>query len=277
VKWEFEEAPLPDELATLASTGVETADGYTQGTKKNMGWCHRILSNTNKVTGLNNLLINDIHKHVDLSTGYFDGTLTDYNTIYPEGVKLPDGSDAKHDLDLQQIQEVENSNPGRAKRGEYAFWANQFAGFEMAVYTPTIQQRQRRDEYFKKMRAHIYQVTLQEPNFGLERGMQCMVQWFVHQQTQKNTVMQWRENLHDDESGEPQKLHDLGETDELDGQYGLVLDVATSGIYYIDGTDWEWDPDNAKIVQHLYLIKRNALTEYYNKQGVSRIKDKPIN
>jgi hypothetical protein len=107
--------------------------------------------------------------------------------------------------------------------------------------------------------------------------MLCMVQWFVHQQTQKNTVMQWRENLHDDESGEPQKLHDLGETDELDDQYGLVLDVATSGVYYIDGTDWEWDPDNAKIVQHLYLIKRNALTEYYNKQAVMRVKDKPIN
>lgn len=272
VSWEFSEAVTPDELATMATTGVETADGLTTDTKKDIGWCHRILSNISTVTGYNNLMITEIKKMVDLHSGYYDGTLTDYNTIYPEGVKLPEGDPAHNDLRLQQVQERENSLTGHST-DEFRYDANNFAGFDMAELTKTVAQRQRHDEYFRKLRSKIYRVTMLEPNFGLERGMLTFVQWFVADNTQKSTVLYWRENLHVDESGEPQKYHDLGETDMLDDEYSMVLDVAVSGIYYIDGTDFEWDPDNGKIQQHLYLIKRNSLNEYYNKANTSRYRE----
>ena len=117
-------------------------------------------------------------------------------------------------------------------------------------------------------------MTLQEPNFGLERGMLTFLEWFVQNPVQKGEVMNWRQNLHENGEGDNSELGDTGDKSGLDDEYTMILDVALSGLYYIDGTDWEWDPDNGKIQQHLYLIKKNALTEYYNKENPARFKVK---
>ena len=55
------------------------------------------------------------------------------------------------------------------------------------------------------------------------------------------------------------------------------MDVAISGMYYIDGTDWEYENDGQKIEQHLYLFKKAPITQYYDKTGVTRFTKMPSN
>ena len=102
--WVMAEPVKPDELASVISTGLNTADSNSDGAKVSPGMVHRLLSNVSMVTGLNNMMIKSIEKLVDLKTGYYNGTLTEYNTVEPEGYK-----ESKNSLKPEQIQEREAS------------------------------------------------------------------------------------------------------------------------------------------------------------------------
>ena len=272
VSWIMNEDVHPDELATSAIVGVPTSDAMGEQAKKNAGMVHRILSNAMPQATLNNMIITNIQRLVDLNSGYYEGTLTDYHTVYPEGANKPNngGYQDKTEICLQQIQEEESSLPG-AKVEEYEFHSHQFAGFDMAELTQTVEQRQRHKEYFKKLRSHIFKVTMEQPNFGLERGMLCIVNWYVSDADQKAIVNQWSENLTDSpKDGIHHNMTNESITDTAN-EYVSLLDYSVSGMYYIDGTEWEWDQDNARIIQYLYLIKKDDLTEYYNKEIPGRL------
>lgn len=270
--WVMAEPVKPDELASVISTGLNTADRNSDGAKVSPGMVHRLLSNVSMVTGINNMMIKSIEKLVDLKTGYYNGTLTEYNTVEPEGYK-----ESKNGLKPEQIQEREASMTAAQHQDSFEFHNQEFSGFEMSLLTPTVQQRRRHDEYFKQQRANMFKVTLQEPNFGLERGMLCMILWFTDNTTQKAIILDQRPNLHPDDAGDPQKKKDLGENTVLDNEYQPLMDVAISGMYYIDGTDWEYENDGQKIEQHLYLFKKAPITQYYDKTGVTRFTKMPSN
>lgn len=272
VTWIMSEPVMPDELASTVSTGLHTTEYNSESARVNAGYVHRILSNVSTTTGLNNMMIDSIEKLVDLKTGYYQGTLTEYNTVTPEGV-----GDGSTQLSTEQIIERENSMTALDNQESFEFHNQEFSGFEMGLLTPTVKQRHRHDEYYKQQRSHMFKLTLQEPNFGLERGMLCMVLWFTNDTTQKAIILDQRPNLHEDTSGDPQKKLDDPDWVATDNIYDPLIDDALSGMYYIDGTDWVYDNDEGKIVQHLYLFKKGPITQYYDKTGATRFTKMPEN
>lgn len=270
VSWLMKEKTPPDELASQVTTGVETAEGYTESTKIEVGWVHRILSNMSQVEGMNNMMIKEFRKLVDLDTGYYNGTLSDYHTLFAEG---PD-KNGKNTLNLQQIQETEKSWPGK-KTDEYEFHSTEFSGVEMAELTQTIEQRRRHDEYFKKLRTNMFKVTLSEVNFGFERGMLTYILWWTNDEMQKAGIKQWEGNI-PEQVEEPGKLKPEGSWEGIINEHETMIDPSVTGTYYIDGTDFEWDQDEGKIVQHLYLIRKedNDFSQFYNKEWPIRLQRK---
>ncbi len=271
--WVMNEPVAPDELGSLITTSVETADAGSEGTKVTPPtMVHRILCNVSRVTGINNMMIKSIEKIVDLSSGYYSGTLTEYNTVQATGT---DGG--TNNLKTMQIQERENSKTAVKNTTDFEFHNQHFAGFEMSMLTPTVQQRHIHDEYFKQQRAHMFKATLMQPNFGLERGMLCMVLWFAQDPTQKAIILSQSPNLEEGGDGEqPRKTTD--EDESIFNQYEPVMDTVLSGMYYIDGIVWEYgndyDTEGNKIQQHLYLIKKGPVTQYYDKTGMIRFTQK---
>ena len=267
ISWLMQEQVTPDELAIQATVGLDVTNGSSKTARQKTDFVHRILSNITGVSGMTNMMITEMHKMVDLDSAFYQGTLTDYHTVYPVGINSPGSEQDTSDkviVTTQQIQETEASLPG-LKTDEYEFHAHKFAGVEMSELTPTIEQRQRHNEYIKKLRSTRYCVTMLQPNFGLERGMLCTVAWVVDSFFQKGTVMQNRNNLSEDADNSTEYSSDVDVKGILNEKVS-ALDTSASGIYYIDGTDFEWSDDTETIVQHLYLIKKENLTQYYNKE-----------
>lgn len=260
--WIMNEKVLPDELSSTIITGVHSGDA-TVDTLSTTTDVHRILSNISTVTGFNNMMITKIEKLVDLNSGYYKGTMTEYTTVMPEGYK-----DSSNELKQEQIMEREDSLAAQSTPEKFEFHSQEFCGFEMSMKTPTVQQRHRHDEYFKQQRAHMFKVTMLEPNFGLERGMLCNLLWFTDNTMQKSIILDRTPNLYSNDGDTTRKNNP--EDSSLDDIYKPVLDVALSGMYYIDGTDWEYSADDENITQHLYLIKKSSITQYYDKTGLTR-------
>ena len=53
-----------------------------------------------------------------------------------------------------------------------------------------------------------------------------------------------------------------------------VLDVALSGLYYIDAMTFEYDPSHEKLVQNLFLIKKGPQSSYNSLYNSTRLKPK---
>ena len=262
--WIMKEPVKPDELSSTLISGVSSGDS-TVDTISTSTDVHRILSNVSMITGFNNMMITKIEKLVDLNSGYYQGTLTEYNTVMPEGYK-----DSHNELKPEQILEQENSLAAEETPEKFEFHSQEFCGFEMALKTPTVQQKRRHNEYFKQQRAHMFKVTMLEPNFGLERGMLCLILWFTDNTTQKSIIIEQAPNLYTAD-GDMTRQDSEGESAQ-DNIYDPIMDVAMSGMYYIDGTDWEYNADDENITQHLYLIKKSPITQYYDKTGMPRFK-----
>ena len=107
-------------------------------------------------------------------------------------------------------------------------------------------------------------------NFGLERGMLCMILWFTDNTTQKAIILNRDPNIRDNTASIIDKENNNGEESEALEKNHPIMDTALSGMYYIDGTDWEYNNDNLKTTQHLYLIKKGSITQYYDKTGITR-------
>ena len=265
--WIMNEDVKPDELGSLVTVGVETTIGNADSTKKTPCMVQRIISNlTLGGPGYNNMIVTDVNKMVDLSSGFYKGTFKEYSTVNPEGQ-----GDSRNQLKTEQIRETESSNAGQNFTDNYEFSSQEFAGFEMSSMTPTISQRHRHDEYFKKHRAHMVKASLLETNFGLERGMLCSLLWFVSDPVKKSIIANTEPNLTEsDITSEIKNTVDNDASKIIDREHEPVLDTAISGIYYIDGIDWEYDSELERITQHLYMIKKGNVTEYYDKTNAVR-------
>lgn len=265
--WIMHEEVQPDELASIVTVAVETAEAGSEGAKVSPGMTHRILSNVSEVSSLHNMIIKSLEKTVDLASGYYEGTLTEYNTITPEGC-----GDGKNTLKTIQVQQSEDSLTGKKYQDSFEFQNQEFAGFEMSTMTPTINQRRIHDIYFRQQRAHMFKATLQQPNFGLERGMLVMILWCLDDAVQKATSLNQSPNLTTEDTSDAGQIRQNSADDEAIGDIRKpIIDESLSGFYYIDGTDWEYDGNNGeKIQQHLYLIKKGPITQYYDNTGLTR-------
>jgi hypothetical protein len=92
---------------------------------------------------------------------------------------------------------------------------------------------------------------------------------------QKAGIKQWEGNI-PEQVEEPGKLKPEGSWEGIINEHETMIDPSVTGTYYIDGTDFEWDQDEGKIVQHLYLIRKedNDFSQFYNKEWPIRLQRK---
>lgn len=264
--WILNEPVNPDELGIQIITGIPSTDASADNMKTAPGWVHRTLTNVSENQGVHNMLVDSIEKLVDLKRGFYEGTMTEYQIVTPEGA----GESELTSFSAFQIQEKEASVSGLKNAENYIFEKTKFLGFEMAELTPTLKQSVLHDEYFKQMRAHRYCVSLNQPNHGLERGCLVNLVWWLSDPTQKAIAIQNANNLNmNGEGGTPNKSGEVNGAQTE--QYEYVLDSTISGTYYIDGIKWTYDNITEKLVQHLYLIKKGTVTQYYDNTKMTNV------
>lgn len=262
VPWIFNEDVKPNQLASLLTASLNSTDSDTDDEKQTLGMCHRMLTNRTPYAGMHNMFITEFKKYVDLSSGYENGTLTEYSTYDAAGSNT-EGSNV---LETQQIRRIENSKTGKKNINNYEFQNFEFSGVEMAMLTPTIKQKRLHDEYFAQQRTYKFKVKLSKPNFGLERGMLVSILWFEENPVNKATIVNRHDNLFEGGGEDPIDTPDNGGHDALDNAYVAPVDDAVSGLYYIDGIVWEYT-NHEKIIQSLYLIKKGPITQYFDRSA----------
>lgn len=267
VPWVFNENVTPDELATVASYGTrqtnttEGKDSYHVN-----GLVHRMITNFNEFGQMNNLMIKSYTQLTDTATLFSKGSNNTYNMMLHRGNK------GHNNIDTFDIVQKENSFDGQA--GDYEFAKTDFIGFEWSEITPICKQKYIHDKFFEKFRARMLKVELRQPNFMLERGMLTSVSIFETDPAKKRKMLgNWstfdgNENT-DEEDPSVQPEIKAGEVDYATP----LLNITVSGIYYIDGVEFEYNKDDEDIVQTLYLVKKGNIYNWDNRTTKPKFKD----
>ena len=194
----------------------------------------RTLTN-NKVNEINyNLLFEKYENEVDNNKIYDDGALN-------QGWYMTDpGKDNM--ISTEEVQIIENSLDGMQNSESYEYKKVQFLGIEFedssVLFKKKINKR-----YFDKLRARRLKLELNNHNLGLERG------------TLVNIVFKEYDNA---------VIKTIANTNDVEDDAEGLVNPYSTGMYYIDGMEFSYKTEEHKIVQTLYLIKRDGLTNPLN-------------
>lgn len=188
-------------------------------------------------------------------------------------------------LEMQNIQMIENSVEANESFGMYESVSSEFIGCEMSEDTPYLLQKEIRKSYMVKHRSRQITVTLNTPNYGLSRGMLISV---LYMETDMNKIQHvtssydntTKSKIKKDESGrtnsdqleeykERAATNDEQHVEGADASTSsdansAALNMAISGIYYIDGIEYYYSEENNKIIQYMYLIKKGNQSNISN-------------
>ena len=116
-----------------------------------------------------------------------------------------------------------------------------------------------------------------QPNFMLERGMLTSVLIFEYDPIKKRKIIGNWSNFTgkadtDKEEPKVQKLIREGEVD-----FSTPFpNIALSGIYYIDGVEFDYTSEREEIVQTLYLVKKGNILNWDNRTSKPKFKDPDV-
>ena len=164
---------------------------------------------------------------------------------------------------------------GQAYPDYYLCQKNKYIGTEMASTedgnTPVLYQEKRRSAYFAKLNSKKLKVTMQDPNYALNRGIMLQVAIFEYDRNLKAEMLRnaGNTNKEGDMSDEP-TLSPEDKDKYMDYDTWGVLNTSISGMYFIDGIEFTYNINDHKINQVLYLIKRGESMSYVN--AASKIK-----
>ena len=267
VPWIFSETVTPDELAIVSSYGTrQTNTAEAKDSYHTAGLVHRMLTNFNEFGQMNNLMIASYTPLTDTATLFSRGSNNTYNMM------LHRGNGGSNNIDTFDIVQKEFSIDGQT--GDYEFANTDFIGFECSTNTPICKQKYIHDKYFEKFRARRLKVELEQPNFMLERGMLTAVSIFEYDPVKKRKMMANWSNFNgkeDTDKEEPEVQEGL-KNHEIDNATPL-MNIAISGIYYIDGVEFEYNKSREDIIQTLYLVKKGDINNWNNRTSKPKFKD----
>jgi len=264
----------------LAINAVVGNDGQAKMTPKaKFRLVHRTLTCSNKNDGLANMEYdqdnftqisdNDIH-----TFGMFVN-----NPIYQAKGGTQDTNSEKNDMVVKDIQAQENSVDG-SKISDYNTNTEQQVTILVDPYN-TNNQKIIRQKFFELKRSKSYKLVLNRLNLGLQRGTLVNIHKSTTNPAQKAKVLTdgtnvapgHEDNPTQDETLNKGKLNDFETMRDLSIEESAeVLDVALSGLYYIDAMTFEYDPSHEKLVQNLFLIKKGPQSSYNSLYNSTRLK-----
>ena len=132
-------------------------------------------------------------------------------------------------------------------------------------------QQDIREQYFNKIRLRRLEVTLTQYNLGLQRGTLVNVLIFEEDMKKKSKLLQSSSNIFGETKS--QELDETNEDKDTQTQTGkMVVNLAISGMYYIDGMEFTYEQSEGKLVQKLILLKKGIRTNIENKHTPTKIK-----
>ena len=172
-------------------------------------------------------------------------------------------------ITTEQMIITEDSIDGKDNNSMYNFERNSYIGVEMGFAndgnTPVLYQKRRRNTLLTRLKAKRLKVELQDMHIGLERGTLVGINIFEYDRETKMTMLRNISNLQDEGDLDAESKMSLDNMEEIatESNFG-VINNAVSGIYYIDGMEFNYNSDQKKITQVLYLIKKDTARNYYN-------------
>ena len=108
----------------------------------------------------------------------------------------------------------------------------------------------------------------------LERGMLTSVSIFETDPVKKRKMLgNWSTfDGNENTDGEDPSVQPEIKAGEVDYATPL-LNITVSGIYYIDGVEFEYNKDDEDIVQTLYLVKKGNIYNWDNRTTKPKFKD----
>jgi len=249
--------------------------GTTNDTPENkIETVERTLTNYNLMGSPSNMEIASYNMKVD-NNSIKHGTLERVYSINFDGVLSNISS-----VDIQTKQDsvdgdfIEDYNTGKNRPiPKFNFnddaWTGLSGGYDLH------KQKIIRNAYFRKKRQSILHLTLKNINLGLQRGTLVNVAIFEDDPVNKKATFQNIDNLSSasDSVQQPEieLPSEINEEDIIMDGGALVPNIKLSGLYYIDGMQFEYSYDIGRIVQTLFLIKKGNTSGYYNKHNLPRV------
>lgn len=258
-------------LDILATTKVHTTDKNLPEQK--FVKVARVLTNFNRIDGPNNLGF----------TEYEEFSYPNMISDICSEQKMLSFSAAYNSLGKTDLQIKEDSIDGRYVE-EYRTQQTDDTYMNMTGRDIKLQEKIRFN-YLNKIRSQGIWLTLNDTNFGLERGTLVSVIFYEYDKTQKRKILDGASAAIYDEQqlknkekeSDPDKFdetEDINKRDVVANEDLGVMNPALSGLYYIDGMEFSFEPEyDDKIVQKLKLIRKDYRNKMNNKHTAPRITD----
>lgn len=275
VPWLMDQDVRPEDLGIHAHIGatVQGAGHNEEDDDKETKLIHRLITNFKQMPALNNMTFENYHFEIDNTSIQDNGATSSSIILNP--VSVGKGSDGCEQVDVRIEQET---TEGKKHQNEYNYQKVEFLGPEYGNEeegnTPILHQKVLHDSYFRKLRARRLVVEMNTANFGLQRGTLVTVMLYQYDPEAKRYIYDNMDNIKEGGDKE-EKAQDppRDELREIESSAFPLLDVARTGIYYIDGMTFEYDAAYQKYIQKLYLIKKGFAGDYANSESNIKMHD----
>lgn len=266
----------PKMLTIKANIGVPQSDGNEVENK----WVktYRTLTNLNTNT-LSNMTFNNIFfSRTDDTSNVENGLVQSVSTCQIEGTK--NDNETTLAINTTDIGFIDNSVDA----------VNQFFNQNNKIYAvkdvqmnmsignvDVIKQRQIVKGFFELKRSHIFTLTLNTINFGLDRGMLVNILYVVTNISEKIFILNNIKNISGDSNNEKPTINAPGglTTEQIIENPNFPLpDMSRSGIYYIDKMYIHFDSISRRLMQSFELIKLGNVSTYQNAYSTMHLSDK---
>lgn len=283
ISWLFREEVKIDEMSLIAHYGYET----TGSEKSSQAYEHeitRVINNSVQQPGPNNMIVRSYEEITNPGSVYYTGTL---ETHYSVSMQANGGTGV---YDMYQVQSVENSVDGRGDVENYTFESVIYDGFLMNQTRDLLKQRNLRNAWLRKIKSRVLHVTLDMPNYGIQRGMIIGV-WLTTTDTkQKQMLLKNSQNVShtaptDHLMTSIEALQDAKDVEEIQTFYGmsqqeiLTQDVEfpvynLCGTYYVQSMTVTYEKEKNEMKHELWLIKTTHHNNIINKKTMFHFKAK---
>lgn len=272
VSWVFEEDVNPEQLTIICNLGFNGNEDNMP--TMNVESVQRVLTNYNKLPTPNNMQIRSYNMKVN-NSAVRHGTLERvYSVNFDSYTSNMDILEVQTKQDSVDGDFLEDYNTGKSRpMPVFNFndpkWTGLEGGYDIN------QQRVIRNAFFRKKRQSMLHVVLDKINLGLQRGTLVDIAIFDNDPMNKKITLDNMTNLAGpDQNIEPDKSAQPSDNSQLDiltDESIFLPNIKLSGLYYIDGMQFEYSADEGEIIQTLFLIKKGVTSGYYNKHSVPKM------
>lgn len=255
------------QLATYVFSGINI---HTDTLKNDISatLVPRILSNSKYMGAPNNLHFTNFKEIVNNDMLLTGTSVSMYN------FELRDINNGKNAIRQYDI-DVKPKSVDDLNIEEYGKYTQEHLVFECNDI-PINKQALIRKKFFEKYKRKIMEIELDKPNLGLQRGTLIYVIYVSDEMVEKAIYTSQSSNVFKTTEDNIEKSLDNTPDDVTYQGYDkstIVEDpnieypnFALCGMYYIDSMIFEYDTENSKIVQKLYLIKRGSDNNIFNQK-----------